>query len=403
MANKTPEINNQDPVGRYGSFGGQYVPETLMQALDELSQEYESAKLDDAFKAEIDSLAKNYVGRPTPMYFAKNLTDHLGGAQIYIKREDLAHTGAHKINNALGQAILAKRMGKTRIIAETGAGQHGVATATACAMLGFECVVYMGEEDINRQRLNVFRMELLGAEVRSVTSGTRTLKDAINEAIRDWVTNVDDSYYLIGSVVGPHPYPMIVRDFQRIIGQESRKQILEQIGSLPDYVIACVGGGSNAMGLFYDFIGDEGVNLVGVEAGGDGIESGRHSATISAGSVGVLHGSMSYLIQNEDGQIIETHSISAGLDYPGVGPEHSWLNDSNRASYVSVDDVQALEGFKLLCESEGIIPELEPAHAVYHVSQLAPTLSKDQVILMGLSGRGDKDMETVATEMDVQV
>ena len=392
-----------DEAGRYGRFGGRYVPETLMPAINELEESYRKVQADEEFQAELSNLLVNFVGRPTELYFAPNLTKRFGGAKIFLKREDLAHTGAHKINNALGQGLLAKKMGKTRIIAETGAGQHGVATATVCAKLGLDCIVYMGEEDIRRQALNVFRMKLLGAEVISVDSGSKTRKDAINEAMRDWVTNVDDSYYLIGSVVGPHPYPMIVRDFQRIIGQESRKQILEQIGSLPDYVIACVGGGSNAMGLFYDFIGDEGVNLVGVEAGGDGIESGRHSATISAGSVGVLHGSMSYLIQNEDGQIIETHSISAGLDYPGVGPEHSWLNDSNRASYVSVDDVQALEGFKLLCESEGIIPALEPAHAVYHVSQLAPTLSKDQVILMGLSGRGDKDMETVATEMDVQV
>ena len=359
--------------------------------------------MDKDFQAELAELLVHFVGRPTELYFASNLTKRFGGAKIFLKREDLAHTGAHKINNALGQGLLAKKMGKSRIIAETGAGQHGVATATVCAKLGLDCVVYMGEEDIRRQALNVFRMKLLGAEVISVDSGSKTLKDAINEAMRDWVTNVDDSYYLIGSVVGPHPYPMIVRDFQRIIGQESRKQILEQAGGLPDYVIACVGGGSNAMGLFYDFIGDESVNLIGVEAGGDGVESGRHSSTISAGSVGVLHGSMSYLIQNDDGQIIETHSISAGLDYPGVGPEHSWLNDNKRASYVSVDDSQALEGFKLLCESEGIIPALEPAHAVYHVSQLAPSLSKNQIILMGLSGRGDKDMETVATEMDVQV
>lgn len=396
MANKTSEINNQDPVGRYGPFGGQYVPETLMQALDELSQEYESAKSDDAFKAEIDSLAKNYVGRPTPMYFAKNLTDHLGGAQIYIKREDLAHTGAHKINNALGQAILAKRMGKTRIIAETGAGQHGVATATACAMLGFECVVYMGEEDINRQRLNVFRMELLGAEVRSVTSGTRTLKDAINEAIRDWVTNVGNTHYLIGSVVGPHPYPEIVRDFQKVIGIESKDQIIQLIGRLPDYVVACVGGGSNAIGIFYEFIKDEEVNLIGVEAGGLGQEEGQHAATLTYGEIGVLHGSMSYLLQDEDGQVSPAHSISAGLDYPGVGPEHSYLKDMGRASYVSVTDNEAIEGFKLLTKTEGIIPALEPAHGIAYLSQLAPKLSRDSIVLFGLSGRGDKDIDTVS-------
>jgi len=403
MANKTPEINNQDPVGRYGSFGGQYVPETLMQALDELSQEYESAKSDDAFKAEIDSLAKNYVGRPTPMYFAKNLTDHLGGAQIYIKREDLAHTGAHKINNALGQAILAKRMGKTRIIAETGAGQHGVATATACAMLGFECVVYMGEEDINRQRLNVFRMELLGAEVRSVTSGTRTLKDAINEAIRDWVTNVDNTHYLIGSAVGPHPYPMLVRDFQSVIGREAKKQLIEATGQLPNYVTACVGGGSNSIGLFYDFIQDEETKLIGIEAAGKGLDTGLHSSTLVAGRVGVLHGSMSYLLQDEDGQVEEAHSISAGLDYPGVGPEHSYLKDIGRAKYVGVTDAEALDGFQLLCRTEGIIPALEPSHVIYYVSKLAPTLPKDEIIIVGLSGRGDKDIDTVASELNVSV
>tara|TARA_B100000929_G_scaffold261579_1_gene226451 strand:+ start:3413 stop:4615 length:1203 start_codon:yes stop_codon:yes gene_type:complete len=392
-----------DQSGRYGQFGGRYVPEVLMPAISELEESYRQVQSDNKFQTELSQLLINFVGRPTELYFASNLTERFGGAKIFLKREDLAHTGAHKINNALGQGLLARKMGKTRIIAETGAGQHGVATATVCAKLGLDCVVYMGEEDIRRQALNVFRMKLLGAEVISVDSGSKTLKDAINEAMRDWVTNVNDSYYLIGSVVGPHPYPMIVRDFQKIIGLETRKQILEQMGKLPDYLIACVGGGSNAMGLFYDFIGDKGVRLVGVEAGGEGIESGRHSSTISAGSIGVLHGSMSYLIQNDDGQIIETHSISAGLDYPGVGPEHSWLNDSERASYVSVDDSQALEGFKLMCELEGIIPALEPAHAIYYVSQLAPTLKKEQIIVMGLSGRGDKDMETVASEMNVQV
>ena len=391
-----------DELGRYGNYGGRFVPETLMPAIHELEIAYKESQTDENFQSELSSLLNNFVGRPTDLYFAKNLTQKLGGAKIYIKREDLAHTGAHKINNALGQGLLAKRMGKQRIIAETGAGQHGVATATVCAMLGLECIVYMGSEDIRRQALNVFRMKLLGAEVRSVDSGSKTLKDAINEAIRDWVTNVDSTFYLIGSVVGPHPYPMIVRDFQRVIGREAREKMLSVVGRLQDYAIACVGGGSNAMGLFYDFIPDEQVKLIGVEAGGDGIETGRHSSTITAGEVGVLHGSMSYLIQDEHGQIIETHSISAGLDYPGVGPEHSWLNDSGRAEYVSVTDSQALDGFKLLCETEGIIPALEPSHAIYHISTLAPNLGKDEIILLGLSGRGDKDMETVAGALGVE-
>ena len=392
-----------DELGRYGDYGGQFVPEILMPAIHQLEIAYKESIEDEDFQSELSSLLNSFVGRPTDLYFAENLTKKLGGAKIYIKREDLAHTGAHKINNALGQGLLAKRMGKQRIIAETGAGQHGVATATVCAMLGLDCIVYMGEEDIRRQALNVFRMKLLGAEVRSVDSGSRTLKDAINEAIRDWVTNVESTYYLIGSVVGPHPYPMIVRDYQRVIGREAREQILSHAGRLPDYAVACVGGGSNAMGLFYDFIPDEQVKLVGVEAGGDGVETGRHSATITTGEVGVLHGSMSYLIQDEHGQIIETHSISAGLDYPGVGPEHSWLNDAGRAEYVSVTDVQALEGFKLLCETEGIIPALEPSHAVHYISTLAPNLDKDKIILLGLSGRGDKDMETVAGALGVEV
>jgi tryptophan synthase beta chain len=374
-----------------------------MPAIQQLEKEYLLSQADEAFQAKLKELLKSFVGRPTELYFAENLTKKLSGAKIYLKREDLAHTGAHKINNALGQGLLAKRMGKKRIIAETGAGQHGVATATVCAKLDLECIVYMGEEDIKRQSLNVFRMKLLGAEVRPVNSGSKTLKDAINEAIRDWVTNVDTTHYLIGSVVGPHPYPMIVRDYQKIIGQESKQQILNQVGKLPDYVIACVGGGSNAMGIFYDFITDQKVNLIGVEAGGDGLETGRHSSTINAGSVGVLHGSMSYLMQDSNGQIIETHSISAGLDYPGVGPEHSWLNDSGRARYVSVNDNEALEGFQLLCETEGIIPALEPAHAIYYLSQLAPTLEKDKVIILGLSGRGDKDMETVSEALNVRL
>ena len=398
----TGDVNLPDDFGRYGVYGGRFVPETLMPAVNELESVYKESKSDEAFQSELSSLLNSFVGRPTELYFAKNLTEQLGGAQIYVKREDLAHTGAHKINNALGQGLLAKRMGKPRVVAETGAGQHGVATATVCAKLGLDCVVYMGEEDIRRQALNVFRMKLLGAEVVSVSSGSKTLKDAINEAIRDWVTNVETTHYLIGSVVGPHPYPMIVRDYQRIIGSEARSQMLAMYGKLPDYAVACVGGGSNAMGLFFDFIGDEDVKLVGVEAGGDGIGTGRHSSTITAGSVGVLHGSMSYLIQDDDGQVIETHSISAGLDYPGVGPEHSWLNDTGRAEYVSVDDAQALEGFKLMCQTEGIIPALEPAHAIYYISQLAPSLPSEKSILLGLSGRGDKDMDTVASALGVE-
>ena len=392
-----------DETGRFGQFGGMFVPETLMGAIYQLEAEYAAASADENFQATLQELSRDYIGRPTKLYYAENLTRELGGARIFIKREDLAHTGAHKINNALGQGLLAQRMGKRRIIAETGAGQHGVATATVCAMLDQECIVYMGEEDIKRQALNVFRMRLLGADVRSVTSGSRTLKDAINEAIRDWVTNVETTHYLIGSVVGPHPYPKIVRDFQSVIGREARQQLLSAIGRLPDYAIACVGGGSNAMGLFYEFINDVGVKLVGVEAGGKGVETGEHASTLVAGEVGVLHGSMSYLLQDEDGQVHEAHSISAGLDYPGVGPEHSWLKDTERAEYVSVTDEQALQGFELLCRAEGIIPALEPSHALYYLSKLAPTLNKDQVILLGLSGRGDKDMDTVAAALDVQM
>ena len=392
-----------DEMGHFGRFGGRFVPETLMSALEELERAYEAAQADEAFQAELHRLGKDYAGRPTPLYYAENLTAELGGARVYLKREDLAYTGAHKINNALGQGLLAKRMGKQRIIAETGAGQHGVAAATVCAMLKQECVVYMGEEDIRRQALNVFRMDQLGAEVRPVDSGSRTLKDAINEAIRDWVTNVETTHYLIGSVVGPHPYPMMVRDFQSVIGREARQQMQETTGGLPDVAVACVGGGSNAIGLFYDFIGDDGVKLVGVEAGGLGDGSDRHAATLVGGEVGVLHGSMSYLLQDKDGQVRETHSISAGLDYPGVGPEHSYLKDTGRASYVSVSDAEALEGFRLLCRAEGIIPALEPAHAIYYVSQLAPTLSREKSILVGLSGRGDKDMETVAQELGVEL
>ena len=392
-----------DERGRFGQFGGMFVPETLMGAIHELEAEYRAARADEEFQDRLQILSHDYVGRPTTLYYAENLTRELGGARIYIKREDLAHTGAHKINNALGQGLLAQRMGKNRIIAETGAGQHGVATATVCSMLGQECIVYMGEEDIRRQALNVFRMRLLGAEVRSVTSGSRTLKDAINETIRDWVTNVETTHYTIGSVVGPHPYPMMVRDFQAVIGREAREQMLYMVGSLPDYAVACIGGGSNAMGLFYEFVKDESVKLVGVEAGGRGVETGEHSSTLTAGRVGVLHGSMSYLLQDEDGQVHEAHSISAGLDYPGVGPEHSWLKDIGRADYVSVTDDQALEGFQLLCRTEGIIPALEPSHALYYISQLAPKLDRDQTILLGLSGRGDKDMDTVAGALNVEI
>jgi len=388
-----------DERGRFGPYGGQYVPETLMAALGELEREYTAAQADVSFRAELTALLTDYVGRPTPLYFARRLTDRLEGAKIYLKREDLAHTGAHKINNAVGQGLLVKRMGKPRVVAETGAGQHGVAAATVCAMLGLECVVYMGEEDVRRQALNVFRMKLLGAEVRSVGSGSRTLKDAINEAIRDWVTNVETTHYLLGSVVGPHPYPMMVRDFQSVIGQEARGQILEEEGRLPDYAVACVGGGSNAMGLFHPFYADESVRLVGVEAAGAGVASGKHAATLSAGRPGVLHGSMSYLLQDSAGQVQEAHSISAGLDYPGVGPEHAFYRDSGRAEYVSVTDREALQGLTLLCETEGIIPALEPAHAIFHAATIARKLSNEQVILICLSGRGDKDMDIVAQEL----
>ncbi len=379
----------------YGSYGGQFVPETLMVALEELQSAFRSAQSDPSFAQDLESLLMHFAGRPTPLYFAENLTHSIGGAQIYLKREDLAHTGAHKINNALGQGLLAKRMGKTRIIAETGAGQHGVATATVCAMLGLECIVYMGEEDIRRQESNVFRMNLLGATVKPVTSGSKTLKDAINETIRDWVTNVQNTHYLIGSAVGPHPYPLIVREFQKIIGEEARRQILDRIGSLPDYAIACVGGGSNAIGLFYPFINDLSVKLIGVEAGGQGLEPGEHAATLSTGSKGILHGSLSYLLQDADGQVSSTKSISAGLDYPGVGPEHSHLKDIGRVDYVSANDKEALEGFELLCQTEGILPALEPSHAIAIAVKMARGLPPESTILLNLSGRGDKDMGTV--------
>ena len=387
-----------DQNGRFGEFGGRFVPETLMAALDEITAAYSDASQDEAFQREFARILRDYVGRPTPLYFAERLSHSLN-AQVYLKREDLAHTGAHKINNAVGQALLASRLNKRRIIAETGAGQHGVATATVCAMFGMECVVYMGEEDMRRQAPNVERMHLLGAEVVPVTSGSRTLKDAINEAMRDWVTNVATSYYLIGSVVGPHPYPWMVRDFQSVIGAEAKSQIKGRLGRLPDYVVACVGGGSNAIGLFHAFLEDEDVRLIGVEAAGRGIETGSHAATLVAGSVGVLHGSRSYLLQDAAGQVLETHSVSAGLDYPGVGPEHSWLRTSGRASYVSATDDEALTAFKLLSQTEGIIPALEPAHALAHAVKLAAE-APGALLLVGLSGRGDKDLATVAAGLD---
>ena len=391
-----------DQRGYFGDYGGQFVPETLMPVLDELSQAYKKAKDDEAFWQEFEKLSGDYSGRPTPLYLARGLSEHVGGARIFLKREDLAHTGAHKINNALGQGLLAKKMGKRRIIAETGAGQHGVAAAAVCAMLGLDCIVYMGEEDIQRQSLNVFRMRLMGAEVRSVASGSRTLKDAINEAIRDWVTN-PDTYYLLGSVVGPAPYPAMVRDFQSIIGKETRQQILDEAKRLPDYIVACVGGGSNAIGIFYPFLDDKEVKLIGVEAAGRGIESGQHAAPLMAGTVGVLHGTKSYVLQDEGGQIRETHSVSAGLDYPGVGPEHSYLKDSHRAQYVAVTDQEALQGFQLLCKTEGIVPALEPAHAIYHAAEMAKSLRQEQIIIINLSGRGDKDMDIVARELGVEL
>ncbi|MFL5762156.1 MAG: tryptophan synthase subunit beta [Thermomicrobiales bacterium] len=398
---KKPTVSMPDGHGRYGRFGGRYAPETLMPALGELEEAYLAARNDPSFQAEIDRLATYYVGRPTPVYFAENLSRIVGGAKIYLKREDLAHTGAHKINNALGQALLAKRMGKRRIIAETGAGQHGVASATACALLDLDCIVYMGEVDIARQSLNVFRMKLLGAEVRPVASGSKTLKDAINEAIRDWVANVGSTFYLFGTAAGMHPYPMIVRDLQAVIGREARAQMLEQAGKLPDAVLACVGGGSNAIGIFHPFVDDAEVELIGVEAAGHGLESGEHSATLCAGSEGVLHGSRSFVLQDENGQVIETHSISAGLDYPGVGPEHAFLMDSGRARYVGITDEGALEGFQQLCRAEGIIPALESSHAVMYAMQLAAARSPDESILVNLSGRGDKDMHTVADALGV--
>jgi len=392
-----------DARGHFGQFGGRYVPEILIPALDELIKAYSKYSSDAEFNAELDYYLREYVGRPTPLYYAERLSGILGGAKIYLKREDLCHTGAHKLNNVMGQILLARRMGKPRIIAETGAGQHGVATATACALFGLKCFVYMGVEDMERQSLNVFRMRLLGAEVIPVTSGTQTLKDATSEAIRDWVTNVNDTHYIIGSVVGPHPYPMMVRDFQSVIGREAKRQIVEKEGRLPDYVMACVGGGSNAMGIFYPFAADDSVKLIGVEAAGEGIDTDRHCATLSLGEPGVLHGSMSYLLQNEDGQVRLTHSISAGLDYPGVGPEHSYFKDSGRATYVNITDSEALDAFELLSKTEGIIPALESAHAIAYATKFAPSLGKNETVVICLSGRGDKDVHTVAKAMEVSL
>ena len=389
-------VDRPDSRGYFGGYGGKFVPETLMAALDELEHAYREACADRGFQNEFKQLCRDYIGRPTPLYYARQLSEHARGAVILLKREDLAHTGAHKINNAVGQALLARRMGKKRVIAETGAGQHGVATAAACALLGLDAIVYMGEVDIERQSPNVHRMKLMGAEVHGVASGSRTLKDAINEAIRDWVTNVGDTYYLLGSVVGPHPYPLLVRDFQSVIGQETREQMLAEYKRLPDYLVACVGGGSNSIGLFHPFFHDGEVEFVGVEAAGRGLATKQHAAPLTAGKVGVLHGAKSYLMEDDNGQISETHSIAPGLDYPGVGPEHSYYKDTSRARYVAVTDEQAVEGFRLLCATEGIIPALEPAHAIYHAAQMAADLPTDKIIVVNLSGRGDKDLDIIA-------
>ena len=399
----TEKYNMPDARGHFGVYGGIFVAETLMPAIDELNTAYQHYMQDADFIAELDKDLQHYVGRPSPLYYAERWSQALGGAQIYLKREDLNHTGSHKINNTVGQALLAKRMGKTRIIAETGAGQHGVATATVAARLGLECVIYMGAVDVARQSLNVYRMKLLGAKVVAVESGSKTLKDALNEALRDWVTNIDDTFYIIGTVAGPHPYPAMVRDFQAILGREARAQCLEQAGKLPDALVACVGGGSNAMGLFYPFIDDANVKLIGVEAAGDGVETGRHSAPLCAGRPGVLHGNRTYLMSDDDGEIIETHSISAGLDYPGVGPEHAWLKDSGRAQYVNITDDEALGGFYALTRMEGIIPALESSHAMAYTLKLAPMMKKDEILIVNLSGRGDKDMQTMAKREGIEL
>ncbi|MCR6502987.1 tryptophan synthase subunit beta [Shinella sp. CPCC 101442] len=405
--NQSPNLNSYregpDEDGRFGIFGGRFVAETLMPLILELQAEWDKAKTDPAFQAELKDLGAHYIGRPSPLYYAERLTQHLGGAKIYFKREELNHTGSHKINNCIGQILLAKRMGKTRIIAETGAGQHGVASATVAARFGFPCVVYMGATDVERQAPNVFRMKLLGAEVKPVTAGSGTLKDAMNEALRDWVTNVDDTYYLIGTAAGPHPYPELVRDFQSVIGTEAREQLLAAEGRLPDMVIAAVGGGSNAIGIFHPFLDDKSVRIVGVEAGGKGLDGDLHCASLTAGSPGVLHGNRTYLLQDADGQIKEGHSISAGLDYPGIGPEHAWLHQIGRAEYVPIMDDEALEAFQLLTRLEGIIPALEPSHAIAEVIKRAPKMGKDQIILMNLSGRGDKDIFTVGKILGMEL
>ncbi len=395
--------NGPDEFGRFGMFGGRFVAETLMPLILEVEKAYKAAKADPKFADEMEYYRKHYIGRPSPLYFAPRLTEHFGGAKIYLKRDELNHTGSHKINNCMGQILLAKRMGKQRIIAETGAGQHGVATATVCALFNLPCTVYMGEVDIARQQPNVFRMKLLGAEVVPVKSGTRTLKDAMNEALRDWVANVENTFYIIGTVAGPHPYPTLVRDFQSIIGEEVRWQMAEAEGRLPDSLVACIGGGSNAMGLFHPFLDDTSVQIYGVEAGGDGIETGRHAASLTGGRPGVLHGNRTYLLQNEDGQINDAHSISAGLDYPGIGPEHAWLHDMKRVTYVSATDKEALEAFQLLSKLEGIIPALEPSHALAYVSKIAPKLPKDHLLVMNLCGRGDKDIFAVAQHLGVKL
>jgi tryptophan synthase beta chain len=392
-----------DENGHFGIYGGRYVAETLMPLLREVEEAYETAKADPAFRAEFDNLMTHYVGRPSPLYFASRITEHCGGAKVYFKRDELNHTGAHKINNTLGQVLLARRMGKTRVIAETGAGQHGVATATICALFGIPCVVYMGAVDIERQKPNVFRMKLLGAEVVPVSSGSSTLKDAMNGALRDWVAHVDDTFYVIGTVAGPHPYPAMVRDFQSVIGIETREQIMAAEGRLPDTLVACIGGGSNAMGLFHPFLDDDGIRVIGVEAAGDGIDTDRHAASLSGGSPGVLHGNRTYLLQDDDGQIAEAHSISAGLDYPGIGPEHAWLHDSGRVEYVSATDTDALDAFQLCCKLEGIIPALEPAHALAHVLRIAPDLPSDHILIMNMCGRGDKDVFSVADALGVEI
>ena len=396
--------NGPDDKGRFGDYGGRFVSETLMPLILKLEKSYEELKQDDDFWKEYEELLNNYVGRPSPMYFAERLTSYLKGPKIYFKRDELNHTGAHKINNVIGQILLAKRMGKKRIIAETGAGQHGVATATVCARFGLECIVFMGETDVKRQAPNVFRMKLLGAKIRSVTSGRGTLKDAMNEALRDWVSNVDNTFYCIGTVAGPHPYPKMVRDFQSIIGREARAQLKEMEGRAPDIIVACIGGGSNAIGLFHEFLDDEAIDIIGVEAGGEGIDNRmKHAASLTGGSPGVLHGNKTYLLQDTEGQIIEGHSISAGLDYPGIGPEHAWLNDLGRVRYVSVTDFEALDAFKLCCKLEGIIPALEPSHALAHVLKIAPALTDDKIILLNMCGRGDKDIFTVAERLNVSL